>query len=225
MFDKGKVSRMSRLNLFAFVVFGMAGTSTFAQQTTPNENWQLVDQLNHISQTLAGVRAIASRLELGETQQEQLNELQQEMNRITQSIGKLESEKVDGNGLSNDELFTILKRNREVHERLFDEILLPHQADILKRYVFEGQVRASGGNVFSTVLRFYNSEFLFSVDQQRKLETMQESASAQIKAAQEEFRKKLEEIGADSLRKLNEVLNHEQKSQLKRLMPRQNESK
>ncbi|MFM7562908.1 MAG: hypothetical protein ACKO81_07745, partial [Planctomycetota bacterium] len=127
-------------------------------------------------------------------------------------------------GLSAESLSLLLEKNWSLYRRLTNEILLPHQADLLKKEVFKGYVRFSGGNAVMACLKF-SRDFSITKEQRDKLTALNESVSKEIKEAREEFEKKTAQIRNKAQKEIDSLLSDEQKSKLRALMPHDEKTK
>lgn len=182
---------------------------------------ELINEFNHLSQTMAYLDAVKSKIDLVESQKTQLEKFRADMREMADLSGSLAGGE---DGLSAESLSLLLEKNRSLYARLTDEILLPHQADLLKKEVFKGYVRFSGGNAVQAFLQF-SRDFSITKDQRQKLNSLNESVSKKLKEAQEEFQKKAAQIRDEAQRELDTLLSDEQKSKLRALMPDDEKSK
>lgn len=182
---------------------------------------ELINEFNHLSQTMAYLDAVKSKIDLVESQKTQIEKFRADMREMADLSG---SHAGGEDGLSAESLSMLLEKNRSLYARLTDEILLPHQADLLKKEVFKGYVRFSGGNAVQAFLQF-SGDFSITKDQRQKLNSLNESVSKKLKEAQEEFQKKAAQIRDDAQRELDALLSDDQKSKLRALMPDDEKSK
>jgi prefoldin subunit 5 len=206
------------LRIFALIAFLGLSSVAIAQEATESE---LINEFNHLSQTMAYLDAVKSKIDLVESQKTQLEKFRADMREMADLSGSLAGGE---DGLSAESLSMLLEKNRSLYARLTDEILLPHQADLLKKEVFKGYVRFSGGNAVQAFLQF-SRDFSITKDQRQKLNSLNESVSKKLKEAQEEFQKKAAQIRDEAQRELDTLLSDEQKSKLRALMPDDEKSK
>lgn len=203
---------------FALITLLELSSVVIAQEPSRSE---LINEFNHLSQTMAYLDAVKSKIDLVESQKTQLEKFRADMREMTDLSGSLAGGE---DGLSAESLSMLLEKNRSLYARLTDEILLPHQADLLKKEVFKGYVRFSGGNAVQAFLQF-SRDFSITKDQRQKLNSLNESVSKKLKEAQEEFQKKAAQIRDEAQRELDTLLSDEQKSKLRALMPDDEKSK
>jgi hypothetical protein len=206
--------------LWPFAMLVLFGLSSVVSAQEPSKS-ELINEFNHLSQTMAYLDAVKSKMDLVESQKTQLEKFRADMREMADLSGSL-SDREDG--FSAESLSLLLEKNRSLYARLTDEILLPHQADLLKKEVFKGYVRFSGGNAVLACLQF-SRDFSITKDQRDKLTALNESVSKEIKEAQEEFQKKMAQIRDKAQREIDTLLSDEQKSKLRALMPDDERSK
>jgi len=206
------------LRIFALIAFLGLSPVAIAQETSESE---LINEFNHLSQTMAYLDAVKSKIDLVESQKTQLEKFRADMREMADLSGSLAGEE---GGLSAESLSLLLEKNRSLYGRLTDEILLPHQADLLKKEVFKGYVRFSGGNAVMACLQF-SRDFSITKEQRDKLTALNESVSKEIKEAREEFEKKTAQIRNKAQKEIDSLLSDEQKSKLRALMPDDEKSK
>lgn len=204
--------------LLAIAISSVSLGVVIAQEPSRSE---LINEFNHLSQTMAYLDAVKSKIDLVESQKTQLEKFRADMREMADLSGSLAGGE---GGLSAESLSMLLEKNRSLYTRLTDEILLPHQADLLKKEVFKGYVRFSGGNAVQAFLQF-SRDFSITKDQRQKLNSLNESVSKKLKEAQEEFQKKAAQIRDEAQRELDTLLSDEQKSKLRALMPDDEKSK
>jgi hypothetical protein len=206
--------------LWPFAMLVLFGLSSVVSAQEPSKS-ELINEFNHLSQTMAYLDAVKSKMDLVESQKTQLEKFRADMREMADLSGSLADRE---DGFSAESLSLLLEKNRSLYARLTDEILLPHQADLLKKEVFKGYVRFSGGNAVLACLQF-SRDFSITKDQRDKLTALNESVSKEIKEAQEEFQKKMAQIRDKAQREIDTLLNDEQKSKLRALMPDDERSK
>ena len=206
--------------LWPFALLVLFGLSSVVSAQEPSES-ELINEFNHLSQTMAYLDAVKSKMDLVESQKTQLEKFRADMREMADLSGSLADQE---DGVSAESLSLLLEKNRSLYARLTDEILLPHQADLLKKEVFKGYVRFSGGNAVLACLQF-SRDFSITKDQRDKLTALNESVSKEIKEAQEEFQKKMAQIRDKAQREIDTLLSDEQKSKLRALMPDDERSK
>jgi hypothetical protein len=206
--------------LWPFALLVLFGLSSVVSAQEPSES-ELINEFNHLSQTMAYLDAVKSKMDLVESQKTQLEKFRADMREMADLSGSLADQE---DGVSAESLSLLLEKNRSLYARLTDEILLPHQADLLKKEVFKGYVRFSGGNAVLACLQF-SRDFSITKDQRDKLTALNESVSKEVKEAQEEFQKKMAQIRDKAQREIDTLLSDEQKSKLRALMPDDERSK
>ena len=206
--------------LWLFALITLLGLSSVVIGQEPSRS-ELINEFNHLSQTMAYLDSVKSKIDLVESQKTQLEKFRADMREMADLSGSLAGGE---DGLSAESLSMLLEKNRSLYARLTDEILLPHQADLLKKEVFRGYVRFSGGNAVLACLQF-SRDFLITKEQRDKLTALNESVSKEIKEAQEEFQKKTAQIRDKAQREIDSLLSDEQKSKLRALMPDDEKSK
>ncbi|MDA7859044.1 hypothetical protein N9007_00475 [bacterium] len=156
------------------------------------------------------------QLELVDNQNESLAKLNDEYQKMIDEIQSLQG---DEHAAEVSKLL-FLKRMSTFQETLHTDILLPHQSDVLNSLVFSQFVKHHGGSILRAIKTYYTREFNLTDKQKRNLAKVEKQAEAKIAAAQEEFRKKLEEIANETNADVRKLLSPEQAKTLDGLQDR-----
>ncbi len=146
------------------------------------------------------------QLELVDDQNERLARLNDEYQKMIDEIQSLQG---DENAIKARKL-VFLKRMSTFQETLHNDILLPHQSTVLDSLVFAQFVKHHGGSILRAIKTYYTREFSLTDDQKRDLAKIEKQVAAKVAAAQEEFKKKLEQIANETNVDVRKLLSPEQ---------------
>ena len=178
-----------------------------AQETVSKERAMMERLESSIQIVLNMDPAITTgQLELVHDQNENLAKLNDEYQRLIDEIQSLQGDE----HASEAKKILFLDRMSTFHETLHTDILLPHQSNVLNSLVFAQFVKHHGGNTLRAINTYYTREFSLTDDQKRDLAKVEKQAAEKVAAAQEEFRKKLEEIANQTNADVRKLLSPKQ---------------
>ncbi|MAJ46217.1 MAG: hypothetical protein CMJ57_02685 [Planctomycetaceae bacterium] len=155
-------------------------------------------------------------MELVDDQHEMLAKLDGEYQTMIEELQSLPSDKKANEARK----LLFLKRMSTLQEALHTDILLPHQSAVLESLVFAQFVQRHGGSILRAIKTYYTREFSLTHDQKKDLAKIEKQAAAKVLAAQEEFKKKLEEIANETNADVRKLLSPEQVRTLDKLQDR-----
>jgi hypothetical protein len=203
---------MFRLS-FLFVIAPLISSVAFGQTDDAD---RVAAAIGRISSTLGIVNQEAgnsdSELEIVTEQKTQIGDLMSEYRELVQYHALSQRE-----GKSSPEL------NKEVadklaglEERLHDQVLLPHQSDLLRAKVFNFMVSHHKGSALKAVVSNFRTEFGLSDEQLKRLNEIQKSTSTEVAELRKKFENELKALQQRALTEAETVLTPDQVQKLRR---------
>lgn len=102
------------------------------------------------------------------------------------------------------------ERMTKLENKLYDEILLPHQVDALRGQVFLSSVAEYEGNIVEVITSTYADEFGLDNDQVKRLWELKDDVNKRVAEAKAKFKKEMEDIGKSADKDMRAVFSNGQ---------------
>ncbi len=175
-------------------ILGVLVFATVPAIAQTNDDIEIAATLNRISTTLRLAHResgkTGSDLELVDEQKSQLTYLRSEYKELVQSYYQLETvEKNDRAALEQ-----LVAGLPGLEQKLNDEILLPHQVQILRAKVFNKFVLEHNGNMLKAMASNYPHEFRLDDGQKKRLQEIEDRVSKEMEEVKKRFEREVLEI-------------------------------
>lgn len=103
----------------------------------------------------------------------------------------------------------LLSELSSFEREILEDILLPEQALLVRKKVFENNVRSTNGNFVRALVLRYGDELDLTDEEARNLEEIESEAEAKIREAQKRFADELKQIQQSVQKDLSKILSAE----------------
>jgi len=153
-----------------------------------------------------------SVLELVPEQREKLQRLRTEYDAFLDEVHPLIKKSMSaGSTAENLKVHDFMEeRMTKLENKLYDEILLPHQVDALRGQVFLSSVAEYEGNIVEVITSTYADEFGLDNDQVKRLWELKDDVNKRVAEAKAKFKKEMEDIGKSADKDMRAVFSNGQ---------------
>lgn len=163
-----------------------------------------------MSETLSVVRSEFRRsdspLELVDSQKADIEELLDSYKEFVQRFAELSDEdrhSAVGGGM-------IIVEVGSLSTKLTEDILLPHQTELLNAMVFARSIKKFGDNPVRAIITRHADEFEFDEQQLKKLREIQKETTGEIDAIRKKYEKEIEEVRSRAKSEIKKTLTKKQ---------------